>query len=144
MACSGYQNKDYSLIQVILAIMVICVLTVAGPSVTRLLQSISNDLIGKEKLQELETAFQGIQHPAGTEHVSTRSLTGAFTGQEQGCDFFVGEIRSYSGGQDIVLSAYRDQKVSENPLRTLVLQKGQIPSQESSALPESLNDLADW
>ena len=144
MACSGHRNIDYSLIQVILAVIVICALTVASPSLRRLFQSISNELGGGEELEGLATGFQGIQHPAGTEQVSSRSLLGEFTGGEQGCDFYVGEIRSYSDSQDVVLSAYSDQEVSGHPIQVQFLEGGQIPSQEGSALPDSLNDVADW
>lgn len=144
MACSGHRNVDYSLIWVILAIIAICALTVAGPSLSRLFQSISNELAGGEELEGLATAFQGTQHPAGTERVSSRSLLGEFTGGEQGCDFYVGEIRSYSDSQDVVLSAYSDQEVSGHPIQVQFLEGRQIPSQEGSALPESLNDVADW
>lgn len=144
MACSGYRNTDYSMLWVFLAMIVICVITLAGPYVEKTFQSINNDLMAREQLQDLETAFQGIHHPAGTEPSSARNFKGEFTGREQGCDFFVGEIRSYSNGQDDVLSSYSAQVVAGNPVHTLFLEDGQIPGRVSSAFPESLHDLADW
>jgi len=144
MACSGYRNTDYSMIWVFLAIIVICVLTVASPYVEKQFQSINNDLIGEEKIQELEVAFQEIQHPAGTERISSRNFIGEFTGGKQGCDFFVGEIRSFSGEQEGVLTAYSDQQIIGNPVQTVSLDNMQIPDSVSSALPATLNNLADW
>lgn len=135
------RNIDYSLIYVWIAIVVIIFLAIAGPLV---IEPAMDNAMQNIALQEFEKAFQDVQHPAGTERLSLRTKVGDFSNSEQGCDFFVGEVRRYDGSQETILAAYADQKVEDNPIQVLFIEDGQIPAPMSHSLPEPLNDLAEW
>jgi hypothetical protein len=103
-----------------------------------------NNLTKNITLQEFETAFQDVQHAAGTERLSLRTAAGDFADSEQGCDFFVGEVRRHEGSQETILAAYTHQAVEGNPIQVLFIEGRQIPVQASHSLPAPLNDLAGW
>jgi hypothetical protein len=86
-----------------------------------------NNLTKNITLQEFETAFQDVQHAAGTERLSLRTAAGDFADSEQGCDFFVGEVRRYEGSQETILAAYTHQAVEGNPIQVLFIEGRQIP-----------------
>jgi hypothetical protein len=139
MACSGYnRNYDYSLIYVLLAVVVICGLNVASPFINRAFDRISADFM----LRELEAGLQDVQHPAGAERVSARSLKGNFAGGEQGWDLFAGEIYRYDGDRQAVLSKYAQQEVGGRAVETLFLEDGRLPA--GTDLPDSLSDIEAW
>lgn len=141
MPMASYKNTNYSLIYVILAMVVICCLSIAEPGIIR---PFINKLAGNITLREFEKAFQDVQHPTGTERLSLRTAVGDFADSEQGCDFFVGEARRYDGNEEVILTAYAYQAVMDNPIRLLFLEDGRIPAQTSHSLPEPLSDLAGW
>lgn len=141
MPMPGHRNVDRSLLYVLLAIVLIVFLRVAGSLV---IEPAWNHLGGSMALREIETAFREVQHPTGSERLSMRSEVGEFTGGEQGCDFYVGEVRRYEGSEEVVLAAYAGQSVNGNPLQVLFFEGGRIPVQMSRVLPEPLNDLAGW
>ena len=133
--------RDYSLIYVWIAIIIICCLTFAGP---RYVQPIFNDMQAKIELQDFETTFSNIQHPAGTEQVSLRTLKGDFDGNGQGCDFFLGAIRNYAGDKETINTTYAGQMVKDYPIQMALLNGGQISEETAVNLPESLKNLAAW
>jgi hypothetical protein len=135
------RNVNYSLIYVLLAMVVICFLAIAGPLV---IEPALNNLKKNMALREFETAFQDVQHAAGTERLALRTEAGSFADSERGCDFFVGQVRRYDGSQETILAAYAHQEVKGNPVHVLFIENGQIPVRMSRSLPEPLNDLAGW
>jgi hypothetical protein len=135
------KNTNYSLIYVLLAMALICCLTVAGP---RIIQPAINKFAGNIVLRDFKAAFQEIQHPADTEQLSVRTAMGEFADGGQGCDFFVGEIRRYDGREEDISAAYVPQEISGNPLRVLFLEEGGISDQTEHSLPEVLDELAAW
>lgn len=141
MPMPTYKNTSYSLIYAVLGIVLICCLSIAGPLIIR---PAINNLAGSITLREFETAFQDVQHPTDTERLSMRTAMGDFADSEQGCDFYVGEVRRYDGGEEVILVAYAHQAVSGNPIQVLFLEDGRIPDQMNHSLPEPLNDLAEW
>ena len=136
-----YKNTNYSLIYATLAVIVVCILTLAGPL---LIKPAFNTNIGEIELNRYENAFQDLQHPAGTTSLSLRSTLGVLTDAVQGCDFFVGEIRQYDGDREAISTFYTDQSVSGSPIQVTFLEQGQLPGEVSAFLPESLNTLAGW
>lgn len=141
MPMPTYRTTNISLIYALLAVGIICGLSIAGPLVIR---PAMNELAGKTVLQEFEAAFQDVQHPAGTERLSLRTNWGANSGTEQGCDIYIGELRRYEGGEEHILAAYVGQEVSGNPLQVVFLERGRIPALVSESLPEPINNLAVW
>jgi hypothetical protein len=141
MPMPTYRNTNYSLIYVLLAMVLICGLAIAGPLVIR---PAMNNLSGSIALNKYKIAFQDIQHPAGTERLALRTSMGDFTGIDQGCDFFVGEVRRYNGREDAIIGAYADQAISGNPLQVMFIEGGLIRTQVSNFLPEQLDNLSAW
>jgi hypothetical protein len=141
MPMASYKNTSHSPIYVILVMVAICLLSIAEP---RIIRPFVNRLAGNMTLWEFETAFQDIQHPTGTEPLSLRTAVGDFADSEQGCDFFLGEVRRYDGNEEVIRTAYVDQAVMDNPIQVLFLEDGRIPAQMGHSLPEPLGDLAGW
>ena len=81
MPMPAYRNTNYSLIFVLLAMGLICGLTIAGP---RVIRPAMNKLAGSMVLQEFETTFQDVQHPAATERLSLRTTMGNYVNNEEG------------------------------------------------------------
>lgn len=140
MPMPTYRNTNYSLIYVLLAMVLICVLFIVNPVV----RSAMNKLSGSITLHKFETAFQDVKHPTGTERFSLRTSMGDFSGIDQGCDIYVGEVRSYAGSEEEIIAAYTGQVIKGNPLQVVFLEDGQIPAWVSASLPEPLNGLAGW
>jgi hypothetical protein len=136
-----YKNTNYSLIYVVIAIVFIGCLSIAGPLIIR---PFTDNLAGSITLREFETEFQDVQHPTGTERLSLRTAMGDFNDSEQGCDFFVGEVRRYGGNEEIILAAYAYQAVIGNPIQVVFIEGEEIPAGVSDSLPKPLNDLAEW
>ena len=63
--------------------------------------SFKNDRTQKEFVEN----FKSIEHPAGTIMVAERDSMGLF-GNGNHCDFFVGQIRSYTGAKEELKGAY--------------------------------------
>jgi hypothetical protein len=141
MPMPTYRNTNYSPIYVLLAMVLICGLAIIGPLVIR---PAMNNLSGSIELHKFKTAFQDTQHPVGTERLALRTSMGDFTGIDQGCDFFVGEVRRYNGSIEIIKAAYADQAISGNPLQVVFIEEGLMPTQVSDFLPELLDNLAGW
>lgn len=135
-----YRNTNYTPIFALLGMALICILSIATP----VFQPVINNLAGGIVLHGFETAFQDMQHPYGTEHLSGQATMGEFAGSEQGCDFFVGEARRFDGNKEIILANYSRQTITSRPLQVVFLESGQIPAAERKSLPEPLNDLASW
>ena len=95
-------------------------------------------------LPDLLSEFQDLQHPTDTELLSARNQVGEFAGHNQGCDFFIGEVREYDTVQNAVLNAYLAQQVSGHQVQVLFLDGGWIPSEMEPVLPKPLDDLAEW
>jgi hypothetical protein len=100
MPMPTYRNTNYSLIFVLLAMGLICSLSIFGP---RVIRPDMNKLAGSMVLQEFETAFQDVQHPAATDDLSLRTVMGDFYDSEQGCDFYIGEVRRFTGSEEVSL-----------------------------------------
>ena len=140
MPMPSYRNTNYSPLYALLAMVLICIMSIAGP----VFRPIITNLAGSVVLREFEAAFQDVQHPAGTDRLSVQAKMGEFAGGEQGCDFFVGEVRRYDSKKDVIFAFYADHANTSIPLKVVFIENGQIPAQESKSLSEPLNDLAGW
>lgn len=136
-----YPHKNYSLITMWIAIGVICCLLVAGE---RFIQPVFNDIMGDINLDSFEKAFQELQHPLESEYLAYSSELGHFSGNQGGCDLFLGEIRRYDGNQEAILAAYPGQDVKGHPLQVAFLSGDEIPNVRVDSLPAPLGDLAGW
>jgi hypothetical protein len=141
MPMPNYRNTNLPLIYGLLAIVIICGFSIAGPFT---LQPAMNDLAKNITLQEFETAFQDVQHPAGTERLSLRTKMENYVNNDEGCDIYVGEVRRYNSSEEVILAPYHDQEVNDNPIQVVFFESGRIPAVVSDSLPEPLNDLVGW
>ena len=135
------RNVDYSLIYVLLAIVVICLLAFLGQ---RVIQPAFNDILGDIELQGFEKEFQDLHQLPGTEHLSVRATIGDFSDNEQGCDIFLGEVRRYVENEDEIIENYLGQDVKGYQIQIAFLDNGKIPNDVIQAIPEPLNNLAEW
>jgi hypothetical protein len=136
------RSTNYEMIYVFLAVLVICCLTILGPWVIQpKMQEISRDLT----LQSLETAYKAIQPPAQTEPMASQAVFWNDTANKKGCNFFVGEIRTYRGKQAEILSAYAAQRVADaSPIQVVFIENSTLPADENSQIPLSLRALQAW
>jgi len=140
MGCGG-RHTNYELIHVLLAILVICGLTILGPFTQRAF----NSIIATFTLDEFETAFAALQHPDGTERLVLRKMAGNLAASDKGNDFFVGEVRRSTGDTQAIARAYANQTIpNAGDLHILFITDGVFPPNESSDLPETLNSPAEW
>ena len=136
-----HRNVNYTLIYVLLAVMVVCCLSVIGP---RVIEPAVRDWAKETALQNFETGFQEVHHPPGTEHLSHRAAIGDFSNNDQGCDIFIGEVRRYHQHEDEIVEAYLGQDVKEYPIQVVFLDDGHMPDGVVEAFPETLESAAAW
>jgi len=136
------RSTNYEMIYVFLAVLVICCLTILGPWVIQpKMQEISRDLT----LQTLETAYKTIQHPAQTGPLAFQAVFWNDAANGKGCNFFVGEIRTYSGEPVGILSAYATQNVKNaGTIQVVFIERGTIPADETSGISPALRALESW
>jgi len=140
MPMPTYKNTNYSIFYATLAMVVICCLTFGG----RLIRPAMNKIVSRVELRDYEKAFRTLEHPTGTTPLSLRTTSGVLMDAEQGCDFFVGEIRQFNGNHEVISSSYEEQPVSGNPLEVVFIENGLLPAKVSLFLPEPLNTFTGW
>jgi hypothetical protein len=135
-------RPDMSIIYAMLAVIVSCCLVVSGEF---FLKPRMSQIMAEIKLNELQTAFQTLQHPQDSQLVSEYSLTGEFTGGKPGCDYFIGEIRSVPSETQNLQTTYAGQEIDGRPFEIALLEDtASIPEQLQQLLPEALSDLQAW
>ena len=136
------RSTNYEMIYVFLAILVIACLSILGPWVIQpKMQDISRDLT----LQSLETIYQTIQHPAQTGPLAFQAVFWNNAANGKGCNFFVGEIRTYPGEPAEILSAYATQNgKNAGAIQVLFIERGTIPAEQTSGIPPALRALEAW
>src|SRR5687768_14940401 len=67
-------------------------------------------------LRALHKSFQEIKHPTGTTHIVSYQELGLLAGNSNHCDYFVAEMRNYSGSKKQIINAYKRTRVW-NPMR---------------------------
>ena len=101
------------------------------------------------RLWKVERSFRAIDHPPGTKLIKRLREVGLLIGNSNHCDYFVGELRSYTGRPEAIAAAYRSAKVW-NPLpdggeiRVVFLKDGQIPEEERFETPYKLREMKEW
>jgi len=136
------RSQNYDLIYVFLAILVTACLSILGPWVIQpKFQEINRDLT----LQTLETNYRAIQHPAQTGPLAFQAIFWNDTANKKGCNFFVGEIRTYPGEPAGILPAYAAQTVKPaGAIQVVLLDGGAIPAEPTSGIPPVLRTLEAW
>lgn len=101
------RNRNYELIYVLIAMLVIICMCVLGRFTSEPMLHLAQDV----QLREFEAALKSIQHPTQTKQISLKTLSGDIADSKKGCDYFVGEIRSYQGSRDEIINGYASQSV---------------------------------
>ena len=136
------RNISYEPLYVLLAVIMMCCLNIAGPLfITPAMQKIGQDVA----LQEFETAFGALQHPGQTALISQKTAAGYLSNSQTGCDFFVGELRSYQGDQDKIRAAYTGQTVKNvDKIPVVFVENGLIQLESGQSFPELIKRLESW
>jgi hypothetical protein len=136
------QKPDTSLIKMIIAILVIICISIISPHV---IEPMMNNVTKDITLQELETAFNGIDHPDNTERISLEKVAGTLSDNGKGCDFFVGEVRSHQGSRDNIRAHYDGKSIEDyGAVRVIFIEDNAIPEVNKLDLPNNLNTLSQW
>ena len=135
-------RPDMSLIYAILAIIVICCLLVGGEL---FIEPRMSQIMADTKLTELEGSFETLNHPPGSQIVSKYSLAGEFTGEKQGCDYFIGEIRSAPVDKVTIQMTYASQKMDGRPFEVALLENTtSLEQQLNQIVPETISNPQNW
>jgi hypothetical protein len=100
-----------------------------------------------QELAAIEKAFVSLPHPVGSELLSRMSRTGLLFGNGNHCDFFIGEIRRYSGSADQLHKHYQSLSLA-NPTDGspvfLDVQSVTETTLDWRRVPDELLNLEDW
>jgi hypothetical protein len=98
-------------------------------------------------LWQLERQLKSLQQPSGTARVAFRSDVGLLVGNGNHCDFFVGELRSYSGPRAAIEQHYRDLRVfnpvtqKNETIDVIFVDDWKIPG---AHLPDEFDQISGW
>ncbi len=135
-----YRNTSLGPLFALLGMVIICLMIFFTP---RFLSPTLTKITGKTKLLEFEKDFEKIKHPQGSERISMRSTFGNFAHGQKGCDFFVGEFRSYIGDKDAVQTGYSSQTVDNYSPQVVFLESEQFPEELKNIIPSPLNEVGE-
>lgn len=107
--------------------------------------SLPDTFTHNQKLASYVAAFQKIDHPLDTSHISFRSKVGLLAGNGNHCDYFVGEMRRFAGERQVIIDFYEGQEVGGEPLFVEFVENGEFPRETSLwSLPGGLNNPHNW
>ncbi len=106
--------------------------------------SLPDTFIHNQKLASYVAAFREIEHPPGTSEIGFQSLV-TLVGNGNHCDYFVGEMRQFTGERQTIVEFYTGQKVQEQPLVVAFVENGEFPHETSLRfLPRGLDNPRNW
>jgi len=84
-----------------------------------------------------------VAHPGGTVRVSSHQAVGLISGNGNHCNYFVGELRRYTGDPQTIADFYAAQAVPD--LGLLFIENGEFPALGlDEVLPYRLDVLSAW
>lgn len=97
-------------------------------------------------LNMFEEQFGRLEHPSSTTAVSQQSKLGSLESWEVQCDYFIGELRQFSGSKKDVVSAYAHSgRIRDAQVNVAFLAGDKfVPAKSLDALPEELEKISDW
>ena len=112
---------------------------------------VGHSLINDFKLHHFRASFARLPHPPGTTLVRRVSDVGLLAGNGNHCDFFVGELRTYTGSEDSIVRFYSPKSVwspnsnAPEALDSIIFLEGEeIPGVERDYLPTDHQDISAW
>lgn len=106
---------------------------------------IGDTIAHDRKLRRYQAALRDAPHPGDTLLVSAEKRVGLFVGNGNHCDYFVGELRQYSGSRQEIEEFYAGISIEGyGPVELLFVENGQFPEPARWTLPRKLDELAEW
>jgi hypothetical protein len=100
-------------------------------------------LLHEYQLFQESRIFRQIKHPPGSSRVAFKQHLGLFFGNGNHCDFFIGEIRRYSGDQQAIKSFYSEPAGMD--ISILFIENGEFPEDfRLNYFPYTYDSLSDW
>ena len=95
-------------------------------------------------LYRYSQAFRRISHPANTSPVSYKKYVGLISGNGNHCNYFLGELRRYSGDRQTISSFYAGQDYTGLGDGLMFIENGEFPAAGRNWLPPDLAVLSAW
>ena len=95
-------------------------------------------------LHRYSQVFQRINHPANTSPVFYKKYVGLISGNGNHCNYFVGELRRYSGDRQAISSFYAGQDYTGLGDGLMFIENGKFPAAGRNWLPPDLAVLSAW
>jgi hypothetical protein len=89
-------------------------------------------------------AFRRLHHPANTTPISYKKYVGHITGNGNHCNYFVGELRRYTGDRQVIESFYSGQDYAGLGDGLLFIENGEFPATGRDLLPYGMDVLSSW
>jgi hypothetical protein len=89
-------------------------------------------------------AFRTLKHPAGTSRISLKQYLGLYLGNGNHCDYFVGELRRYSGEPQAIRDFYSGLRVADLGVNLMFIDASGFSERQMWALPSRLDVLSQW
>jgi hypothetical protein len=106
--------------------------------------SLPDIFIHNQRLASYVVAFQKMEHPLGTSELSFRSMV-TLVGNGNHCDYFVGEMRQFTGERQAIIDFYEGQEVHGQPVFVAFVENGEFPHETSLRyLPQGLDNPKNW
>ncbi len=106
---------------------------------------IGDTMAHDRKLRRYQAALNEAQHPGDTSLIRAEKRVGLFAGNGNHCDYFVGELRRYSGSRQEIKEFYAGVSIEgHGPVELLFVENGQFPELARQTLPHKLDELAEW
>ena len=114
-----------------------CILVALGGCAAWVLLPMWRDARSNDRhLDAIADQMIEIEHPPGTSRVRVKKKVGLLIGNGNHCDYFVGELRTFSGADDAVIAFYSGKTI-HNPV-------GDFDQKVQVAFPEPDGRFGDW
>ena len=102
-------------------------------------------LVHDYKLYREARAFNQLEHPAGSSRIAFQKYLGLYVGNSNHCDYFVGELRQYTGDSQANESFYADKVVDGLGVSVAIARNGDLLGElRQSDMPFQFDNLPVW
>jgi hypothetical protein len=88
--------------------------------------------------------FRNLDHPAGTSSVAYKAFVGHITGNGNPCNYFVGNLRRYTGERQAIEAFYANQDYAGLGGGLAFIENGEFKLTDLEWLPPGLKTLSAW
>ena len=102
-------------------------------------------LVHDYKLEREAWAFKQLEHPPGTSRIAFQKYLDLYVGNSNHCDYFVGELRQYTGDSQAIESFYADKVVDGLGVSVAIARNGDLLEElQQSDMPFQFDNLPVW